>query len=186
MGIALLSPSYELLNTVGCGEARTASLASRPGHHFVRPAAPICRVYPATHAIVKARMRPIGDTGHPAMLDRIPVDVIRVAVEIHLVADQVLPETALPYSSFTALCPALGDALAFFNHAGKVALIKFQRVEKSASPSGNVMMQCKCSGKITTASMRNGCRSRTDPNAARNTSMRSTSRLFPCVVRGSP
>src|SRR3989338_2764546 len=124
-------------------------------------------------------MRPIGDPAHPAMLDRIPVDVIRVAIKIFLVTNHVLPETALPYSPFAAICPALGNTLTFFNRAGKLPLIKFHRVEKSASPSGNVMMQCRCSGKTTAASKRNRCRLRTDPNAERNTSIWSTSKLFP-------
>ncbi len=58
-------------------------------------------------------------------------------------------------------------------------MIKFQRVEKSASRSGKVMMQCSCSGRITTASMRNGCHFCTVANAARNEPICSTSNRFP-------
>ena len=67
-------------------------------------------------------MRPIGDTSHPAMFYRVPMDVIRVAIEIFLVANQVLPETPLPYSPLAAFCAALGDAFAFPECAAKIAL----------------------------------------------------------------
>jgi len=67
-------------------------------------------------------MRPIGNTAHPAMFYRIPVDVIHVAIEIFLIANQMLPESPLPYSPLAALFSTLGDAFTFHNRAGKIAL----------------------------------------------------------------
>ena len=50
----------------------------------------------------------------------------------------------------------------------KWLLIKRQRSEKSASPSGNVQMQCRWSGKRTKASILNGCCFMTFLNAWRS------------------
>ena len=55
------------------------------------------------------------------MFYRIPVNVIRVAIEIFLIENQVFPESPLPYSPLAALCPALGDEFSFRNRTGKVA-----------------------------------------------------------------
>jgi hypothetical protein len=41
-------------------------------------------------------MRPIGDPSHPAMLDRIEVNVVEVRVIIPLILDRMLPKSPLP------------------------------------------------------------------------------------------
>ena len=55
------------------------------------------------------------------MLDRIPMDVIRMPAEIVIVPDQVLPKSALPNATFTPLSPALRNPFAFFHPTGELA-----------------------------------------------------------------
>jgi hypothetical protein len=49
---------------------------------------------------MKRAVRPIRDLGHVSMLDRIEMDVVHVPLQIPIVADGVLPITALPDSAF--------------------------------------------------------------------------------------
>ena len=55
-------------------------------------------------------------------------------------------------------------------------LINLQRNAKSLSPSGNVHMACRWSGKITMASMAKGCRPRVYSKALRSNAMFSVNR----------
>ena len=54
-------------------------------------------------------MPPVGNLLYPAMFYRIPMDVVDVFVQIVLIPDQVLPESTLPHSPFSAFLPALRD-----------------------------------------------------------------------------
>ena len=56
---------------------------------------------------VECGIRPIGNAGNLPVLDRIPMEVIEMPVEIVLVADLMLPEPPLPYRAF----PVLGFGL---------------------------------------------------------------------------
>jgi hypothetical protein len=76
------------------------------------------------------------------MFDRIEVNVIDVPLEIPVLANGVFPESALPER--VLLIPVACDrgarlATAVVNRR----LISCQRVGKSASPSGNVIMTCR-------------------------------------------
>ena len=64
-------------------------------------------------------MRPIGYASHPSMSYRVPMDVIHVTVEVSLIADEMFPETALPWTSLTPLGAALRKTLAFFDWHGR-------------------------------------------------------------------
>ena len=47
-------------------------------------------------------MRPIAHAGDETVLDRIDVAILDVAAEIFIVADEMLPEPALPDAAFAA------------------------------------------------------------------------------------
>jgi len=66
-------------------------------------------------------MRPIGNAADPSVLDRIPMDIIHMPVEILIVADQVLPEAALPNATFTSSRPAFGNPFGFFYSTRELA-----------------------------------------------------------------
>ena len=95
---------------------RTDLNFSTDGIHFVYPilqsvglfpcvnanyivTAPILRIYSTPHICVKTGMRPIRHSAYPSMLNRIPMDIIDVMFEIFFITDQVLPESALPYTA---------------------------------------------------------------------------------------
>ncbi|MEE9397069.1 MAG: hypothetical protein V3V31_08680, partial [Methylococcales bacterium] len=53
---------------------------------------------------VKRLKRPFDHTRDMTMLDRIPIDVIRVSIEIHLITNLVLPKLSLPNGTFSMFC----------------------------------------------------------------------------------
>jgi hypothetical protein len=60
-------------------------------------------------------MWPISNLLYPTMLDRVPMDVIDMAVEIFLIPYHMLPKSALPHTSFSSFLSAFGDSLIPFD-----------------------------------------------------------------------
>ena len=75
------------------------------------PAAPALRIDPRGHPPMKARRFPVAGAADQPVLDRIVVDVIEVRLEIVLVNDRMLPESALPDSSPAFVLFACGNSL---------------------------------------------------------------------------
>lgn len=57
---------------------------------------PIHRINTAAYVVMKTRIRPQRNALYITVLDRVPMDVIRVPLEITLIADLMLPESPLP------------------------------------------------------------------------------------------
>jgi hypothetical protein len=55
---------------------------------------------------MEARMRPIGDPSHLAMLDRIEVNIAEARVIIPLILDRMLPKSSLPNIPFVFRLPS--------------------------------------------------------------------------------
>lgn len=66
-------------------------------------ASPIGGVCPLRYIPMERGIRPIAHLCDVAMLDRIPMDVINMVVEIVLVADLMLPKSPLPNRTFPML-----------------------------------------------------------------------------------
>ena len=69
---------------------------------LLRIAGPIRRTDAEPHHAVKRRMRPIHDARDVAVLHRIEMDVVNMALEIRLMADCVLPIATLPDPSLAS------------------------------------------------------------------------------------
>src|SRR5262249_2502578 len=65
-------------------------------------ARPVLRKQAGRHVAVKRRERPIAYTRDKSMLHGINVAIFNVTAVVLLIPDQVLPETALPYTALTA------------------------------------------------------------------------------------
>jgi hypothetical protein len=76
-------------------------------------ASPIRRKNAGAYITVKRRMRPIADASDQAVLDGVDIAIFNMARVVGLIADQVLPETALPDPSFSARNPDRGEPFAF-------------------------------------------------------------------------
>ncbi len=63
---------------------------------------PIRRINTPLNQPVKSRIRPIRQPFDQTMLERIDMDVIHMRPKIRLIADQVFPISALPYTPFVA------------------------------------------------------------------------------------
>ena len=64
-------------------------------------------------------MWPILGTLHPSMLDRVPVNIIDVPLEIPVITDHVLPIAALPNTTLTSLDTTFRSSFAPRDLAGK-------------------------------------------------------------------
>src|SRR5882757_10126950 len=73
---------------------RSPSFAEISNHFAI--ASPIFRKHSRAHIAMKRGMRPVAHTADEAVLDRIDMTILDVACIIGLVADQMLPEPALP------------------------------------------------------------------------------------------
>ena len=62
---------------------------------------PVQRQRPARHVLMEAAVGPIRNTGHQSVLDRIEVDVIGVAFQVVVVANDVFPIPTLPDAFFS-------------------------------------------------------------------------------------
>ena len=81
---------------------RTASIASFTAiDGLLQFACPARWVDASPHIGMKTRMWPVPHSSYPAMLDRIPVNVIDVPLKILVVANQVFPVSALPDIALT-------------------------------------------------------------------------------------
>lgn len=60
---------------------------------------PIRRIVSAVYKAMKRRMWPIDHTLNVAVLDRIPVDVVEMGLQIGFVANHVFPVSPLPHSA---------------------------------------------------------------------------------------
>ena len=67
----------------------------------------------------------------PAMLDWIPMDIIEMTLEIQLIADKMIPKTALPQTPFVTLLTAFGNPFARLNIPGEAAFYQ--------SPTGRII-----------------------------------------------
>ena len=94
------------------------------------------------------------------VVDRIEVDVIKVAREILLVTDPVFPIPTLPDAAFALAGTAGRHRLGTSSGREKVVFIRRQRRAKSPLPSGIVQTVCRWSGRTMIASIVNGWRCR--------------------------
>lgn len=83
------------------------------------------------------------------MFNRVDMHVIHVRDEICFVANQVLPITPLQMPRSPRLARIFEIRSVRGNAFEKFILIKRQRTAKSASPSGNSIIQCTWSGRTT-------------------------------------
>jgi hypothetical protein len=65
-------------------------------------------------------MRPVDHSLNPSVLDRIPVNVIDVPLEILIIQNHVRPKSALPNAAFSPLKPACRNPFTFLNSAGEL------------------------------------------------------------------
>ena len=73
---------------------------------------PVGGIHTAPDVAMEARIWPFADRARETMFDRLEVDVIRVALEIPLVTNDMLPEPALPDSALAFLPPSRGELFA--------------------------------------------------------------------------
>src|SRR5690242_16777503 len=59
---------------------------------------------------MKGRVRPIAHARNQAMLDRVEVNVVDVALEVPFIANGMFPESSLPQRQFTIRMACAGDA----------------------------------------------------------------------------
>ena len=74
--------------------------------HKIAVMAPIGWVDPPFDKTVKTGIRPIRNARNQTMLDRIPMNVIHMAIEIVLIRDPMRPEPSLPYPALPAFYSA--------------------------------------------------------------------------------
>src|SRR4051812_1254613 len=67
-------------------------------------------------------MRPIYRSTHMSMLDRIVMNVVRVTLEVSLIANRMLPETMLPDAAFSGRDPSARQAFTFWDAARECRL----------------------------------------------------------------
>jgi hypothetical protein len=120
------------------GKAKRAhpSLSERSGD-ILQITAPIGRKQPTFDEAMKTAVPPIHNARDFAVLHWIEVNVIDVAFEVGVVANGVLPKKRRcqrPFSRFRIL---LGDLGRSSMPREKPLLMRFHRVEKSGSSSGN-------------------------------------------------
>lgn len=70
----------------------TKSISPRFGGSHI--ASPVDRQQTGSNVAMKARIGPVADTTHPAVLDRVEVDVVEMSLPIIRVSDQVPPSVA--------------------------------------------------------------------------------------------
>src|SRR5262249_8483387 len=97
---------------------------------------------------------------HVAVLDRIEVDVVDVALKITLVAQRVLPVASLPDPTLAPGGTAFRNGLSGRQSRENADLISRHRSAKSQSFSCSDQMVWRWSGNTTMASIVNGCRFR--------------------------
>ena len=107
---------------------------------------------------MKTAMWPIGYARDMSMFHRIEMNVIDMAFKIGVGANGMLPIAALPDSFFPLAILLIDRDGAGPRPREKALLIKLQREEKSASPSGNTQSACRWSGKTQMAIVSNGRR----------------------------
>ena len=88
-----------------------SNLLQRHRKNLVR-STPIRSVNPTLYVSGNARIRPIGCTPDMAVFDWVEVNVVHVSLEVAFVADRVLPEAALPYSTLTFLLAPIREPFA--------------------------------------------------------------------------
>jgi hypothetical protein len=84
------------------------------------------------------------------MFEQVDMNIIHMRTKIRIIANQMLPVTALPYDPFTTRHPNLGTPLGNWQCLGNAILIN-RRVAKSASWGGISMMQWRWSGNTIQA-----------------------------------
>lgn len=96
--------SAELASRQGLGAqtiVREADTSFKRGYrHQVISSRPVLRIQASFDRSVKSGKRPILDAGHQTMLERIDMDVVQMRSVVSLAADAMLPETALPDTTF--------------------------------------------------------------------------------------
>src|SRR5438105_12350907 len=97
------------------------SLAEAP-FQIPNVAAPVGGDHPARAIACESAVRPIANSGHVPVLDRIEVYVVDVPRQISVVADEVFPVAALPNSPLPLRYLACGSVRADRQTARKAAL----------------------------------------------------------------
>ena len=121
--------------------ARSSSFAEITARSAV--AGPILRKYSRAYIATKRRIRPVAHACDVAVFDRVDVAIFDMPHVVGPVADQMLPEPALPDAALaaatrTALSRSwLGSAFA------NQRLISCQRAEKSQSPGDSFQIACR-------------------------------------------
>ena len=87
-----------------------------------RITSPVYRIDSSTHIHMKAWIGPIPDPIYPAMLNRIPVNVIDAPFKIKVVTYQMFPISTLPDATLTSLCPAHGSSFTWRDGTRKPSL----------------------------------------------------------------
>ena len=64
--------------------------------------APVCGQDPSRNELLKRAVRLIHDLAHVAVLDWIVVNVVHVPLQVAIIADGMLPITALPYPQLSS------------------------------------------------------------------------------------
>src|ERR1700704_410911 len=100
---------------------------------------------------MKRGIRPIAHARDEPVLERIYVTIFDMARIISLIADQMLPKSALPDAAFVASDAHGAEPLSLGNARAKRFLISRQCVEKSQSPGGRFQIACRSSGSTTNA-----------------------------------
>ncbi len=82
---------------------------------------PSIRIDARSYKLTKTRIGPVRHVTYPAMLNRIPMDIIGMTIKIILIYYQMRPKTTLPNTSFTPFCPAFWNSFACIDVSGKMS-----------------------------------------------------------------
>ncbi len=97
----------------------------------------------ALDAAVEAGIGPLGGVANVSVPHRIVMDIVGMTPKIQLITDEALPEPPLPDATPPFLRRRAESLSPGGIRAEKRAFMSCQREEKSASPGGNVQMQCR-------------------------------------------
>jgi len=103
-------------------------------------AAPVLRINAFLDMLMKRGITP--HPLHPAVLQRVDMDIIPMPFKIGVIADEMLPIVPLPYSPFPGVAAGVGQTFGFGSSRENPLLSKRQRVLKSLSPGGKIQTQC--------------------------------------------
>ena len=79
-------------------------------------------------------MGPVFNTFNPAMLDRIPMDIIDMLSKITFIPDHMFPKSPLPQTAFASFLPTYGNSFGFGYLPGKIGFDKAPAARKIGIP----------------------------------------------------